>query len=259
MSLVHVNGQPIHYLEAGSGRPIVLLHAFPFDARMFGPQLDSLSKHFRVIAPDLRGFGKTPGDGVVSPDDQALMVAGFLDALEIDSAVVGGVSMGGYVTLAMLRVAAHKVSALLLMDTQPTPDDAAAKQKREDQAQRIEKEGLDFYIELNLFKLVSKSSSPQLQKAVTDMIRAQSREGTAGGLRGMALRPDSRDMLARFGGKALIVVGAEDEVTPVAKAELMKDLVPGSRVEVIPGAAHLANWEKPEPVNRAIADFVSGL
>ncbi|MFL5319850.1 MAG: alpha/beta fold hydrolase [Myxococcaceae bacterium] len=256
MPIAHVNGQPLHYLDEGTGTPIVLIHAFPFDSGMYRPQIEGLKGRFRIIAPDLRGFGKTAGGKNTTMDSHATDVAALLDVLGIDHAIVGGVSMGGYVSLALLRVAANKVSGLVLIDTQATPDDAAGKAKREENASKIEKEGIDFWVDANLPKLVAKDARAEVRDGVKAMIRSQTREGVAGGLRAMALRPDSRDMLARFGGKAVVIVGEHDEVTPLAKAQQMAELVAGTRVVVIPGVGHLANWESPAEVNRAIAEFV---
>lgn len=259
MPVAHVNGTPLHYLDEGTGPALVLIHAFPVDSEMFRPQLDGLKGRFRVIAPDLRGFGKTPVTGPVTIDSFATDVADLLDLLKVERAVVGGVSMGGYVTLGMLRVAAHKVAGVVMMDTQAMADDDAARSKREENAQRISKEGLGFYVEAQVPKMIAKSSSPSLKGAVEAAMRRQSPEGAANALRAMAGRPDGRDMLARFGGKALVIVGEEDEVTPLAKAKQMAELVPGSTLLTVPHAAHFANWERPDEVNRALADFLGSL
>lgn len=259
MPFVNVDGSPLHYAVEGSGVPVLLIHGFPFSGEMWRPQLDALKSHCQIIAPDLRGFGKSAARATATMEDCATDCVALLDALKIDSAFVGGLSMGGYVAMAMLRVDAGRVRGLLLLDTQATADDDAGKQQREENARRVENEGVDFLIEQLMPKLVAKGGSQRVQDELARMMRAQSRTGVAAGLRGMAQRPDSKDVLSRFSGPSLVIVGSEDEITPVTKASQMAELLAGSQLVTIPGAGHCSNLEAPQAVNAVVTDFLQAV
>ncbi len=236
---------------------MVLLHAFPLRGEMFGPQWAALSDRARLVVPDLRGFGASglspgPSEMGAMADD----VLGLLDHLGIDAAVVGGVSMGGYVSMALLRNDPGRVRALVLADTQMSADDAAGRQTRETTAQEVLATGTEALLPL-VDRLLAPGAAPPLRARVSEWVTTGSPEGAAAALRGMALRPDSRDILARFGGPVLVVVGAEDALTPPAKARAIADLVPGAELVEISGAGHLANLEQPEVFNAALSRFLA--
>ena len=238
---------------------MVLLHAFPLEGEMFEPQWTALAGRARFIVPDLRGFG---GSGLVpGPSEMGAMaddVLALIDHLAIDAAVVGGVSMGGYVTLALLRNDPSRVRALVLADTQTSPDDAAGRERREQTAQQVSAQGSTALLP-QVDRLLGPSASAVLRARVAGWITAGSPEGQAAALRGMALRPDARDILARFGGPLLVLVGADDVLTPPGKARAMADLVPGAELVEISGAGHLANLEQPEAFNAALERFIGRL
>ena len=235
---------------------MVLLHAFPLTGEMFEPQWTALSSRAHLIVPDLRGFGGS--DTGPSPSEMGTIaedVLGLLDHLAIDSAVVGGVSMGGYASLALLRNDPGRVRALVLADTQTSADDAPARERREATAREVLEKGPAALLP-SVDKLLGPSASPELRARVSAWIAGGSPEGLAAAQRGMALRPDARDILARFGGPVLVLVGAEDVLTPPAKARAMADLVPGAELVEIPGAGHLANVEQPLAFNAALVRFL---
>ncbi len=250
-------GRRVHFLDHGRGVPVVLLHAFPLTSEMFRPQLEGLASRRRIIAPDLRGFGRSePGDGPTRMSDYAEDVLALLDHLGVDSAIVGGVSMGGYISMALLQHDPSRVRALVLIDTQMGADDDAARQRREDTARIVEERGMGFFEETLLPKLLAQPPQPELQEGVRGMIRANPPEGAASASRGMALRADSRNILARFAGPALIVVGAQDEITPRAKADEMASHLSNARVVELPSAGHLSSLEQPEVFNQVLATFL---
>jgi len=235
---------------------VVLLHAFPLTGEMFEPQWMALSGRARFIVPDLRGFGGS--DTAPSSSEMGAMaddVLALLDHLGVDSAVVGGVSMGGYASLALLRNDPSRVRALVLADTQTSADDAPARERRETTAREVLEEGPAALLP-SVDKLLGPSASRELRARVSAWIGGGSPEGFAAAHRGMALRPDARDILARFGGPVLVVVGAEDVLTPPAKARAMADLVSGAELVEIPGAGHLANLEQPLAFNAALVRFL---
>ena len=223
---------------------------------MFEPQWSALASQARFIVPDLRGFG---GSSVpAGPSEMGAMaddVLALLDHLAIGSAVVGGVSMGGYVSLALLRNDPGRVRALVLADTQTSADDAQGQAVREATAQQVLANGSTALLPL-LDRLLGASATPELRARVSRWMSAGSPGGQAAALRGMALRPDARDILARFGGPVLVVVGTDDVITPPAKARAMAELVPGAELVEISGAGHLANLEQPAAFDAALGRFL---
>ena len=213
----------------------------------------------RFIIPDIRGFGRSGlGEGPTEMARIAQDALALLDALKVDSAVVGGVSMGGYASMALLREDAGRVRGLVLVDTQATADDEAGRARREASAQEALREGPEAVVRALLPKLVVAPDSAA-GREVAAMMRSATPAGLAAAQRGMAMRPDSKDILARYAGPALVVVGEKDPVTPLEKAKQMAELISGARLEVIPDAAHLPNQEQPEKFNAVLESFLSGL
>ena len=249
-------GVRLRFRDLGSGPPVVLLHAFPLEGELFEPQWSALAGRARFVVPDLRGFGGSSGGS--GPSEMSAMaddVLRLLDHLGIASAVVGGVSMGGYVSLALLRNDPGRVRALVLADTQTSADDDQARTNRETTARDVLAKGPAALLP-SVAKLLGPAASSEIRERVARWISSGSPEGLAAAQRGMALRPDARDILARFGGPVLVLVGGDDVLTPPGKARAMADLVPGAVLVEIPGAGHLANLEKPTAFNAALARFL---
>jgi pimeloyl-ACP methyl ester carboxylesterase len=250
----------LHYEDKGSGLPLLLFHAFPLSAAMFAPQVEALSKRVRFLLPDSRGLGQSSlGEGPATMERLAEDGLALLDHLNIGSAVVGGVSMGGYASLALLRRDPGRVRGLVLADTQVGADDEAARAGRETLAQDVLQRGPEVLVERLLPRLLGASAKDRLRADVAAMLRASSPEGVAAALRGMALRVDSRDMLSRFGGSVLVLVGAEDVLTPPEKARAMASLASSATLLEIPRAGHLSNLEAPEAFNQALEKFLEPL
>jgi pimeloyl-ACP methyl ester carboxylesterase len=251
-------GRRLHYLDEGTGRPVLLLHAFPLSSEMFRPQIEALGPRFRIIAPDHRGFGRSdPGEGPTLMTDFAADALALMDHLGLDSAVVGGVSMGGYISMALLQLDPSRVQGLLLMDTQMSADDEPGRARREETARATEQRGMVVFEETLLPKLLAQPPDPALEEELRKMMRGNPPSSAASATRGMALRPDSRNILARFAGPALIVVGDKDVVTPPQKSQEMAQVLSSSRVVEVPGAGHLASFERPAEVNRELEAFLS--
>ena len=241
----------LHFYDHGEGRPLLLLHAFPLAGESFRPQWEGLSG-VRVIAPDHRGFGRSEGDGEVLTMEQIAEDAlAILDSLGIEQTAIGGVSMGGYAAMALLREAPSRVTALALLDTHPRADDEAGKAKREAQARELLARGLDAAIE-GVPKLLSPNARPDVRARVEAIVRTNRPERLAAAQRGMAERSDSRELLKRFSGPALVLGGADDAITPPAVLREMAELIDGAQVEIVEGAGHLAHLERPDAVNRAL-------
>lgn len=257
-------GRRLSYLDAGHGRVVVLLHAFPLDAEMWLPQFDALPNGWRLIAPDLPGFGQStsvPSDGT---QDAALEpfagdVVKLLDALGIQTAVIGGLSMGGYVTLALVRRAIARCSALVLADTRPQADTDAGRLGRVKMQELAGREGPSGVAREMLPKLLSAQARPDVIARVRELIERTSTLAITDALGRMMRRPDSTDLLPSISVPTLVLVGQEDGLTPPSDADMMHRAVPGSVLEVIPGAGHISNLEQPESFNAALRRFLAGL
>jgi 3-oxoadipate enol-lactonase len=262
-NVARVRGIELAYTDAGSGPVVVFLHGFPFDRSMWRAEVERLSADFRVIAPDLRGHGGTTVTSDPSTmEEMAEDVVALLDELNVPRAVVCALSMGGYVTLALYRAHPSRVRALVLADTRATADTEEARRTREENARRALAEGVEPIVEAMLPKLLSertRGDEPDVVARVREMMLGVSPEGAAAALRGMALRRDQTDLLPKIDVPVLVVVGSEDAVTPPSDAEAMHSLIEGSRLQVIEGAGHVSNIERPEEFDRALVEFLEGL
>jgi 3-oxoadipate enol-lactonase len=250
--------------DVGSGLPVVLLHAFPLSRTMWRPQREALEEEYRVIAPDLRGFGGTRGfDGPPSVDRMADDVAGLLDGLGVrDRVVLGGLSMGGYVALAFARRHPGRLRGLVLADTKAEPDDAQARASREQMITLAREGGARAVIDRLLPRLVGEETvklRPEVPEEVRAIASSQTPAGIVGALEAMRDRPDATPDLEHIQVPTLVVVGQQDEPTPLAYAEVLADEIPDALLVDIPGAGHLSNLEQPELFNAALRAFLQEL
>ncbi len=183
-------------------------------------------------------------------------VLALMDALEIEASMVGGTSMGGYASLALLRQDPTRVAGLVLMNTQARADDETARAGREVTARRILEEGTRVLLETLSPKLLAPEASPALRAQVEQMILEAAPEAAAAATRGMGLRLDSREILSRYAGPVLVISGEKDAIIPEDRAQEMAGLVSGAQHVRVAGAGHLACLEKPDAVNRAIVEFL---
>src|SRR5215210_4040316 len=192
-----VRGIEMAYDVEGSGPPVVLLHGYPFNRSMWREQVEALQGSFRVITPDLRGLGETEGGAEpATMNEMAQDVAALLDELKITRVILGGLSMGGYVSLAFTRRFPLRVRTLVLADTRPQPDTDEARRAREEQAQKVLEEGMGSITDLILKKALAPETlaeRPEIVARVREMIHATKPEGAAAALRGMAARSDQTD------------------------------------------------------------------
>ena len=240
---------PIHHVTvgdarlavhtSGSGRPLVLLHAFPLDHDMWRRQAE-LDESLRLIVPDLRGFGGSAGTVPTSIAALADDVAGMLDALHVaEPAVVCGVSMGGYVAQHVAARHPDRVAALVLVDTKLEADSPEARAARTDLAGKVGRVG---------------------QAILADaMIRRQRVETIQAALAALGERPDMVEAMQRVGVPTLLIVGAEDQITPPACLEAAEQVIPNARLLIVPHAGHLVPLEAPEVFNHAVLEFLAEL
>ncbi|MFC4057455.1 alpha/beta fold hydrolase [Planomonospora corallina] len=250
----------LHTRSAGEGTPVVLLHAFPMSSAMWLAQREGLAAECKVITPDLRGFGGSPlGDDEPSLDVMADDVARLLDEEGVERAVVGGQSMGGYVAMALCRRHPDRVLGVVLADTKATADPEAARANRERIASAVLDRGTSVLVEEVLPGLVgptTKQRRAMVLGRIRGLVQAAPPAAVAWAQRAMAARPDSFDTLRGLKVPALVIVGEEDELSPVSDAEAMAEAVPDGRLAVIEKAGHLSAIEQPEAFNRAVTAFL---
>jgi 3-oxoadipate enol-lactonase len=263
MAVSRVREIELAYDEAGAGVPVVLLHGFPFNRTMWREQIESLKDSYRVVAPDLRGLGETTvTDAPATMEEMARDVAALLDELQITRCVFGGLSMGGYVALAFYRRHRLRARALILADTRPGADTDDARRTREEQAQKILKEGTGAIADDFLKKVLTSETlaeRPEVVARVREMILRTDARGAAAALRGMAVRHDQTSFLEDVIVPTLILVGSEDQLTPPKEADVMRREIRGSRVQLIENASHLSNVERAGEFNLALKTFLDEL
>jgi pimeloyl-ACP methyl ester carboxylesterase len=254
MPTISIGDIDVNYVERGSGPVLLLVHGFPLDHTMWKYQLEGLSDAARMIAPDLRGFGRsgvTPG--AVSMERYADDLAAFLDALAIREKIVFcGLSMGGYIAWQFWRKHAARVAKLILCDTRAAADTPEAAQTRLNTAERVENTGTQALTELMLGKLFAPATvkeRPNEAEALQQVILNCPPQGVAAALRGMAARPDATPLLKSITVPTEVIVGEHDAISPPTEMRGIADAIPRARFVEIIGAGHLAPLEKPDEVN----------
>lgn len=263
------DGMPrVHTLRRGSAGtlPLVLLHAFPVDHRMWWDVTDLLAGDRTVLAPDLPGFGTSPSGPDVAravgadPQTPSIDVMGdgvatALRGLGVQRAVVAGLSMGGYVAMSMAQRHPGLVAGLGLIDTKSTADDAAAQAKRLEVAEAVlAEQRVDAVSGMRtaVLGVTSRATRPDLADRIEGWIRDQGPDAVAWAQRAMAVRPDRTELLGRYRGPALVVVGEEDELSPVPAAQHMVDALTDVELVTVPRSGHMTSNESPEPVASAL-------
>ncbi|MFF5209715.1 alpha/beta fold hydrolase [Streptosporangium sp. NPDC000396] len=249
--------------SAGEGLPVVLLHALPLSSAMWLAQREGLAAHCKVITPDLRGFGGSVlGDDAPSLDVMADDVVRLLDHEGVDRAVIGGQSMGGCVTMALCRRHPDRLLGVILADTRAGADSEATRANRERIAAAVVEDGTSVLLEEMLPALIGQTTIRRRAMVfgrVRGLVQSAPPQAVAWAQRAMAGRPDSFGTLRGLKVPALVIVGEEDEISPLADAEAMAEAVPDARLAVIEKAGHLSGMEQPEAFNRAVAGFIGEL
>lgn len=250
--------------DVGQGLPVVLLHAFPLSSAMWLAQREELVVDCRLITPDQRGFGGSPlGDDDPSLDRVAEDVVALLDAKGLDRVVLGGLSMGGYVAMALLRRWADRVSALVLADTRATADPDEGRRKRLAMADTLDGDPDSDVVMTDVFPALlgptTVADRPMVAGRVKALAEAAPPAAVAWAQRAMAARPDSFEVLRATRVPTLVVVGEEDGLTPVADSEAIVEAMTDARLVVLPRAGHLSAVESPGPFNAAVGEFLSSL
>jgi len=250
----------IFYEVLGDGPPVVLLHPFPANHKLWLPAVRALTSRYRVILPDLRGHGQSGlGEGPATMEKHAADIARVIDDATVDHAPLVGNSIGGYAIFEFWRRYRERASALVLCNTKAQADTAEGRAGRLQAADDVMDRGTEPFFESMVPKLMGKTtvrSRPDLVDGALRMMREMSREDVAMVQRGMAERPDSIETLKTINVPTLIITGDEDTLTGVAEAELMRRNIPGSEMKVISKAGHYSPWEQPQEVGRILRQFL---
>lgn len=258
MNARQVNGISVSFDDIGLGNDVLLLvHGHPFNRSMWHPQLTAVADAgWRIIAPDLRGYGQTTVvPGTTGLDTFAADLAALLDDLGLAQVVIGGLSMGGQIAMEFCRLYPRRVRGLLLSATFPEAETESGKIGRRAMAARLVGEGMAPYAEEVLAKMLAPSSIarlPAVAAHVSTMMRETNPEGAAAALRGRAERPSYVPTLADLHVPSLVVVGSDDAYTTREHAEQMRDLLRQSELVWLPGIGHMPNLESPVAFNAAL-------
>lgn len=258
MASASLNGITVRFDDHGEGKDTLLLvHGHPFNRSMWQPQVEfATNAGWRVIAPDLRGYGETSVvPGATPLEVFAADLAALLDHLSIGAVVIGGLSMGGQIVMQFAQQYAQRVRGLLLAATFPQAETSQGKRARITMADRLLDEGMARYADEVLPKMLSAHSietMPGVAEHVAAMMRATDPTGAAAALRGRAERPSYEETLRRLEVPALVIVGSEDAFTTRQDAERMHDLLADSELVWLEGVGHMPNLESSEAFNAAL-------
>ena len=265
----HIGSRTIAYLDSAPGkhdlRALVLLHAFPIGANLWEPQMRSVPAGWRLITPDLRGFGgSTELDSLsaLSVADFADDIVDLLQELEIPRAVIGGCSMGGYAALALYQAYPQVVDALILANTRATADTPEGRANRRNMLAVVDREGPSGVARDMMPKLLGRTThdaNPSIEATIRRLIKQQSPIAIRSAIHRMMHRPDSTALLPDIAVPTLVITGEEDEMIPVEESRRIAAGVPNATLVIIPRAGHLANVEQPDAFNSAVSGFLASL
>src|SRR5688572_10124881 len=246
MPTVKLNGTEVQYVERGSGTPLMLVHGFPLDGRMWREQSDALSARCRVIVPDLRGFGRSAEAGAFTIDSLADDVHALADQLKLGRFVLAGLSMGGYVALAYVAKHPGTLRGLIHVDTKAEADTAEGKAGRDKMIAQAREQGVRPIADAMFGKLIPEEAAkgrPALARELREIMDSQRAATLAHALAAMRDRADRTEVLARIDVPTLMIVGEKDGITPPDVMRKMHEKVKGSEMLVIPGAGHMTPME----------------
>lgn len=260
---IELNGIGIDYRDVGQGLPVVFIHAFPLNQAMWEDQARALADRFRVITLDLRGFGGSQApEGPYSMDQMASDVYELCRALGIDRAVLVGLSMGGYVSMAFARNYPESIRALVLANTRASADSDQARLRRARSAEKALNQGTAAAV-ADLLPLLLASSTLQSRPDIVQKVRAMAESVQprvfAAVQAGLAERPDSTQLLSKVNFPVLIISSDQDALNTIQEAQALQEIIPDSRLRIIQGAGHLSNLERPDQFNAILTEFLESL
>lgn len=265
----HIGSRTIAYLDSAPGknelRAYLLLHAFPVGANLWEPQIHNIPEGWRLITPDLRGFGgstELDSPSALSMADYSDDVVDLLEELGVKQAVIGGCSMGGYAALGLYQARPDLFDGLVLANTRAGADSPEARANRRNMLALVDREGPSGVAREMTPKLIGKTTketNPSVEANVRRLIKQQSPVAIRSAIHRMMHRTDSMPVLAQVSVPSLVITGEEDEMIPVDESRKMAAAITGASLVIVPGAGHLANMEQPDAFNNALNSFLSTL
>lgn len=257
---IKIRGHQMVYDDLGTGDVIVFIHGQPFNRSMWNYQSKLFSENYRLIIPDLRGYGESEVKaGVVLMDELALDIIHLLDVLKINEAIFVGLSMGGQIALEIFRLKPLLFKALVLTDTDARSESEEGYSNRMTLAKRIEGYGMAKFISKRIDKFMCPhtfNTKPEIVNHLKEMILGTSPEGSAAAQRGRAERRDHTNILKDIFCPTLIIVGDQDVFTPIESANYMHTRIPGSQLAIIYQSGHIPSMEQPEEFNLILKKFL---
>jgi pimeloyl-ACP methyl ester carboxylesterase len=257
-----VGDTEIAFDDVGTGLPVVFLHGFPLNRTMWDPQVGALVAECRCISIDFRGLGESAASEPYSMDRYADDVIGVFETLQIERAVIVGLSMGAYVAFALWRRHRARVRGLVLAHTRATADSVEMIERRRAMIEMAETQGSSAIANMHISGLMGKTTRdrrPDIYDAVHRMIAQAPAEGVIGALEAMIERPDSSATVATIDVPTLIIGGDEDVMTPPKEMRALQQAIGGSRLEILQQAGHLSNIERPAAFNTVVSEFLGSL
>ncbi|MES2838176.1 MAG: alpha/beta hydrolase [Bacteroidota bacterium] len=259
-----LNNFTFSYDDLGEGRiPIIFLHGYPFDKSMWHNQLEFLKDSHRVIACDIRGFGKSRDEeSPLCIDMFSDDLIKFMDQLKIENAIICGLSMGGFIALNVQKKIPNRIKALILCDTQCVADNPETKAKRHEIIKEIKLNGPSNFNETflkSVFHKDSLSSKKELVEELRKVVFANSQTIIINGLYALAGRSETCSTLCEIAVPTLIICGRQDEVTPLVQSEFLNATIKRSILRVINNAGHVSNLEQPIEFNAHLSEFLAEL
>lgn len=258
----NINGININYHEYGddNGLPVVFIHGFPFNSKMWTPQISAIPSKYRAVTYDVRGHGESDfGDGQYLIEFFVDDLIGLLDYLKIERVVLTGLSMGGYIALRTIEKHPERICGLVLSNTKSSPDNNDAKVKRARQIKIVKNSSITRFADDFLSAIFAESSFtriPSVVEMIKDIIIKTSPLGVASTLIALAARTDTTGLLGQIKVPTLILVGEEDILTTPTDAEELHKRIPNSKLEVLPNAAHMSNLENSTLFNKFLFEFL---
>jgi 3-oxoadipate enol-lactonase len=259
MPHVTLENATLHYTEKGTGRPLLLVHGFPLDSRVWQHQIDHLSGQYRVIAPDLRGFGQSLNTAAFTLDDLADDLHQLLVHLKATPAVVVGLSMGGYVAFSLAKRHTADLAGLVLADTKADADTTQGKQARNDMIALVQREGSEAIADKMMPNMLSADTvqrRPEVQSSLREIMNACPPTTIAHALAAMRDREDHNDYIPSIPVPLLLIYGQNDAITPPTHADAIQQKCPRATKKVIANAGHMTPIEAPEEVTAALQAFL---
>jgi len=246
----------LHYLDLGKGPAVLLIHAFPLNHAMWEPQLSALSAEFRLLVPDIRGFGGSQPPSAWTMEEMADDLDEFLEKAQAPGCALVGVSMGGYIALSFWAEYPRRVRKLVLANTRARADNEIEKAARNEMIAALEQSGASILPDRMLPRLLKPNSPAGVVRKVRGMIEETSASAAIYTVMALRDRPDSSTSLHRLSCPTLVLCGEDDLIVRDEESRAMADAIRGSRFVRVPGSGHLSNLENPDEFNRVVLDFL---